>query len=110
MEVAKILTSFSIQKVAHPRGINLQLAAETCEYLQVPSLSMGIHGTLRYLNLTFINWNGHMLKTISPLIPKGEFCGFRGSKMQKSGKSTNGWTDWHQIWYTSADSSGMDIG
>ena len=27
--------------------------------------------------------------------------------MQKSGKSIpNGWTDWHQICYTSADSSG----
>ena len=34
---------FSIQKVAHPSGINLQLAAETGEFSQVPSLSMGIH-------------------------------------------------------------------
>ena len=40
MELAKIHTSFSIQKVAHPSGLNLQLAAETCEFLQVPSLSM----------------------------------------------------------------------
>ncbi len=47
--------SFSIQKVAHPSGINLQLAAETGEFSQVPSLSMGVHGTFRYLNLTFIN-------------------------------------------------------
>ena len=31
--------------------------------------------------------------------------GFRGSQLQKSGLS-KGWTDWHQIWYTSADSSG----
>ena len=46
---------FSIKKVAHPGGINLQLAAETGEFSQVPSLSMGVHGTLRYLNLTFIN-------------------------------------------------------
>ena len=30
--------------------------------------------------------------------------GFRGSQIQKSGLS-KGWTDWHQIWYTSADSS-----
>ena len=41
--------SLSIQKVAHPSGINLQLAAETGEFSQVPSLSMGVHGTLRYL-------------------------------------------------------------
>ena len=40
--------SFSIKKVAHPSGINLQLVAETGEFSQVPSLSMGVHGTLRY--------------------------------------------------------------
>ena len=34
------------KKVAHPSGINLQLAAETGEFSQVPSLSMGVHGTL----------------------------------------------------------------
>ena len=55
MELAKIHTSVSIQKVAHPSGTTVQLAAETCGFSQVPSLSMGIHGTLRYLNLTFIN-------------------------------------------------------
>ena len=49
------LGSFSIQKVHHPSGTTVQLAAETCEFSQVPSLSMGVHGTLRYLNLTFIN-------------------------------------------------------
>ena len=32
--------------------------------------------------------------------------GFRGSRIQRSGRLSNGWTDWHQIWYTSADSSG----
>ena len=47
--------SFSIQKVAHPSGIHLQLAAETCEFAQVPSLSMSVHGTLMDLNLTFMN-------------------------------------------------------
>ena len=30
----------------------------------------------------------------------------RGSQIQKSGRLSNGWTDCHQIWYTSADSSG----
>ena len=44
--------SFSIQKVAHPSGINLQLAVETCEFSEVPSL--GVHGTLMYLNLILI--------------------------------------------------------
>ena len=31
---------------------------------------------------------------------------FRGSKIQNMGQLSNGWTDWHQIWFTSADSSG----
>ena len=47
-------TSFSIQKVTHHSVTTVQLAAETCEFSQVPSLSMGVHGTLRYLNLTLI--------------------------------------------------------
>ena len=28
------------------------------------------------------------------------------SQVQKSGKLSNGWTDWHQIWHTSASASG----
>ena len=30
--------------------------------------------------------------------------GFRGQKL-KNGNLPNGWTDWHQIWHTYADSS-----
>ena len=38
---------------------------------------------------------------------RGISGGFRGSQIKKSlGRLSNGWTDWHQIWYTSADSSG----
>ena len=29
-----------------------------------------------------------------------------GGQKSKSGRLSNGWTDWHQMWYTSADSSG----
>ena len=50
--------------------------------------------------------NGHRLKTIAPRDPRGALGGFRGSKMQKSGNLPSGCTDWHQICYTSADSSG----
>ena len=53
--------------------------------------------------------NGHRLNTSRPSIPQRAFRFFRGSLIQKSGKLSNGWTDWHHIWYTSADSSGMDI-
>ncbi len=33
-------------------------------------------------------------------------AGCRGHKFKSIGKLSNSWTDWHQIWYTSADSSG----
>ena len=51
--------------------------------------------------------NGHRLKTVSPSIPQRAFWGgFRGQKFKSLENLPNGWTDWHQIWYTSADSYG----
>ena len=32
--------------------------------------------------------------------------GLGGHKFNSIGKLSNGWTDWHQLWFTSADSSG----
>ena len=32
--------------------------------------------------------------------------GFRGQKCKSLENLPNGWADWHQIWYTSTDSSG----
>ena len=48
------------------------------------------------------------IKTISPAIHQGAFGGggFRGQKFKSLENLPNGWTDWHQIWYTSADSYG----
>ena len=38
---------------------------------------------------------------------RGEWQGgLGGHKFKSLGKLSNGWTDWHQIWYTSVDSSG----
>ena len=34
--------------------------------------------------------------------------GFRGSEIENVGNVPNGWTDWHQIWHTYADSSGSE--
>ena len=34
--------------------------------------------------------------------------GFRGQKLKNGGNLPNGWTDWHQIWHTYADSSGNE--
>ena len=51
-------------------------------------------------------WEWIYAKQIAPLDTRGHMGGFRGSKIQNLGKLSNGWTDWHQIWYKSADSSG----
>ena len=32
--------------------------------------------------------------------------GLWGQIFKRHGKLSNGWTDWHQLWFTSADSSG----
>ena len=32
--------------------------------------------------------------------------GLGGSNIQSQGKLSNVWTDWHQLWFTSAESSG----
>ena len=55
--------------------------------------------------------NGHRLNTIRATIPQGAFGdggggGLGGHKFKSLGKLWNGWADWHQIWYMSADSSG----
>ena len=51
--------------------------------------------------------NGHRLNPSRPSIPQGawEGGGLGGHKFKSLGKLSNGCTDWHPIWYTSADSS-----
>ena len=55
--------------------------------------------------------NGHRLNTSRPSIPQVAFRGWGGGglgchKLKSMLKLSNGWTDWHQIWHTCADSSG----
>ena len=51
--------------------------------------------------------NGHRLYTSCPTIPQGAFWGVLGGhKFKCLGMLSNCSTDWHQIWYMSADSSG----
>ena len=46
-------------------------------------------------------------KTINPSITQGEFWGvLGGQKFKNLEQLPNGWTNWHNIWYTPADSSG----
>ena len=51
--------------------------------------------------------NGYRLNTSPPTIPQGAFWGVLGGhKFKCLGKLSNCSTDWHQIWFISADSSG----
>ena len=45
---------------------------------------------------------------ICPVSCRGNLGGFRGSEIENVGNLPNGWTDWHQIWHTYADSSGNE--
>ena len=52
-----------------------------------------------------------MPNTIRPSIPQRAFPrggGLGSHKFKSIGKLSNDWTDWHQTWYTSADSSGNE--
>ena len=77
-----------------------------------------------------LSGNGHRLNTVAPQYPRGHFWGgwgggggggwvgwgggwgggLGGHKFKSLGKLSNGCTDWHHIWYTSADSSGNGPG
>ena len=53
--------------------------------------------------------NGHRLNIIRPTMPQGHVGGgggLGGHTFKCLGKLSNGWTDWHHIWYKYADSSG----
>ena len=52
--------------------------------------------------------NGHRLKQFAPRYTRGHLGGGGGLGVKNSSLENlpNGWTDWHQIWYTSADSYG----
>ena len=47
-------------------------------------------------------------QTNCPKRHKGAFGGggLGGQTFKSQGKLSNGWADWHQLWFTSADSSG----
>ena len=52
--------------------------------------------------------NGHRLNTSHRSIPQGALGGggLGCHKFKSLAKLSNGWTDWHHIWHTSADPSG----
>ena len=51
-------------------------------------------------------WEWTQAKSKSPLNTRGGISEEGGSQIQKSGEAVNGWTDWPQIWHTSAEPSG----
>ena len=58
------------------------------------------------LNIKLIT-NLHALSVaIHVLSNRGTWGVLGGQTFKSQGKLSNGWTDWHQLWFTSADSSG----
>ena len=51
-------------------------------------------------------WEWIYAKQIAPRDTREALGVFRGQTFKSLGKLSNGWTDWHQLWFTSADSSG----
>ena len=51
-------------------------------------------------------WKWIHAKQIAFRDTRGHLGGFRGQTLKSIGKLSNDWTDWHQLWFTSADSSG----
>ncbi len=51
-------------------------------------------------------WEWIYAKQIAPRYTRGTLGGFWGSNIQKSGEAVKRLTDWHQLWFASADSSG----
>ena len=51
-------------------------------------------------------WERIYAKQIAPRDKRGALGGVKGQTFKSIGKLSNGWTDWHQLWFTSADSSG----
>ena len=49
---------------------------------------------------------GMYIRKNCPSRHKGHLGILRGQTFKSLGKLSNGWTDWHQLWFTSADSSG----
>ena len=54
------------------------------------------------------SWNGYMPNKLPWETQEGTWGGgvLGGQTFKSQGKLSNGWTDWHQVWFKSADSSG----
>ena len=93
-------TSPSIPHVAWGggRGSHIQKSGEAVKRLHRLAPNLG--------HVWGFVWNEHRLNTIRLTIPQGHFGFLGGHKIKCPGKLSNCSTDWHQIWYISADSSG----
>ena len=83
------------------RGSNIQKSGEAVKRLD------RLAPTLVHVGGFIWEW---AYKYKSPLNTPGGMAGgggLGGHKFKSIGKLSNGWTDWHNIWYTSVDSSGI---
>ena len=83
------------------RGSNIQKSGEAVKRLDrlAPTL----------VHVCGLIWEWAYAKYMSPLNTPGGMSGgggLGGHQFKSLGKLSNGWTDWHQIWYTSVDSPG----
>ena len=89
-----------IEDSTKKKGSQMQKSGEAVKRLNrlAPNL---VHVCGFVWELTYAKYN-------SSLNTEGAFPGggFRRSKFKSLRKLSNGWADWHQLWYTSVDSSG----
>ena len=80
------------------RGSQIQKSGEDVERLV--RLASNLVHMCRFI------WEWIYAKQISLRDTGGTWGGLGGQTFKSQGKLSNGWTDWHQLWFTSADSSG----
>ena len=80
------------------RGSNIQKSREAVKWLD------RLAPTLVHVVGFLWEWAYEYKSTLNT--PGGMAGGLGGNKLKSMGKLSNGWTDWHQIWHTSVDSSG----
>ena len=80
------------------RGSHIQKSGEAVKRLD--RLAPNLAYMCRFI------WEWIHAKHIAPRDTRGHLGVLGGQTFKSLGKLSNGWTDWHQLWITSADSSG----
>ena len=79
------------------RGSNIQKSGEAVKRLDRLAPT--------FVHVCSFIWEWIYAKQIAPRDTRGHLGGFRGQTLKSLGMLSNGWTDWHKLWFTCADSS-----